>query len=194
MPNPDYYFQNENGRFKEMADSMGVADRGIGRGSVVFDYDRDGDPDLLVVNQKPIQAGFGDAGGTILYRNDMPGKGNWLQVQLSGTDTDINGIGSKVEIVAGDTRMIREIDGGSSHQSQNSVIAHFGLGDARKVDSVNIYWLGGGKQTILNQQVNQVLVMKEVPENKWKWYYTVAIIFIAVAVITAVAVKKHNKS
>ena len=39
--------------------------------------------------------------------------------------------------------MIREIDGGSSHESQNSSIAHFGLNDVNLIDSVIVRWPGG---------------------------------------------------
>lgn len=192
MPNPDYYFQNDAGHFREVADSMGVADRGIGRGSVVFDYDKDGDLDILVVNQKPIQSGFADAPATRLFRNDIPAKGNWLQVNLSGTDSDINGIGTRVEVVAGKLRMIREIDGGSSHQSQNSVIAHFGLGDVQRVDSINIYWLGGTKQTLLNQASNQIIFLKEKAEEQWLKYITIPGILL-LTVVTVAAVKQKSK-
>ena len=43
---------------------------------------------------------------------------------------------------------IREIDGGSSYQSQNSSIAHFGLDDALVADSIIITWLGGEQQKL----------------------------------------------
>lgn len=166
MPNPDYYFENVNGHFVDNADKMGLADRGIGRGSITFDYDNDGDLDLLVVNQKPVSDGFPDAPPTLLYRNDMEKKGNWLKVELHGVEDDINGIGSKVEVVIGKLKMIREIDGGSSHESQNSIIAHFGLGAADRVDEINVYWLGGNKQTLLKQKKNQVITIKEIPSPK----------------------------
>jgi hypothetical protein len=83
-----------------------------------------------------------------------------------------------VEVVIGKLKMIREIDGGSSHESQNSVIAHFGLGSATKVDTINIYWLGGNKQSIFEQKANQMLFIKEVPlPTKWfQSYYWLSLI------------------
>jgi enediyne biosynthesis protein E4 len=191
MPNPDYYFENINGHFKEMGDSMGVADRGISRGSVVFDYDHDGDLDILVVNQKPVNTGFEDASGTILFRNDMSKKGNWLQVQLLGVESDINGIGCKVEVVVGKLKMIREIDGGSSHESQNSVIAHFGVGNATIIDSINIYWLGGSKQIITHQKANQTIIIKEVSAHK-KWYQRYYIWALLVFIFLSVIFFRKN--
>ncbi|MDH4091582.1 MAG: ASPIC/UnbV domain-containing protein [Cyclobacteriaceae bacterium] len=58
--------------------------------------------------------------------------------------------------------MIREIDGGSSHLSQNSTIAHFGLGTATSVDAVILKWIGGKEQVLTNQKVNTLLTITEV--------------------------------
>lgn len=164
VPMADYFFENNNGMFTEKAPAVGLNDYGIGRGSVVFDMDNDGDLDLLVINQKPV-LNYPVASQTHLYRNDAA-KGNWLKVALKGIDSDAHGIGSRVEIVVGKIKMIREIDGGSSHLSQNSTIAHFGLGAATAVDSVIVTWTGGKKQVLLNQPVNKMLVITEAPGEK----------------------------
>ncbi len=168
-PIGNFYFENEDGKFTEKGRYMGVNDYGIGRGSVVFDMDNDGDLDLLVVNQIPVKE-YPVTSNTRLFRNDLA-KGNWLKVALEGTEADKNGIGSRVEIVTGGIHMIREIDGGgSSHLSQNSTIAHFGLGTSTRVDSVIVTWVGGKKQLVLNQKVNQLLLIKEIKgahKNSW---------------------------
>jgi enediyne biosynthesis protein E4 len=164
VPMADYYFENNNGMFSEKAPFVGLNDYGLGRGSVVFDMDNDGDLDLLVINQKPV-LNYPVASETHLYRNDSA-NGNWLKVALKGTDADTHGIGSRVEIVVGKIKMIREIDGGSSHLSQNSTIAHFGLGQATAVDSVIVTWTGGKEQILTNQPANKMLTVIEVPGEK----------------------------
>jgi enediyne biosynthesis protein E4 len=78
-----------------------------------------------------------------------------------GKGSDKFGIGSRVEVVAGKTKMIREIDGGSSHLSQNSAIAHFGIGDAEIADSVVVKWTGGGKQIFTSVKANTMLTVIE---------------------------------
>jgi hypothetical protein len=63
--------------------------------------------------------------------------------------------------------MIREIDGGgSSHISQNSVIAHFGVGNAAKIDRITVYWTGGNKQTVTGVSSNQLITLTETPLAK----------------------------
>ncbi len=159
-PNPDYYFENVNGRYVNKSDEKKLADRGISRGSVVFDFDNDGDLDLLVVNQQPVNHYLPDHTPTLLYRNNSV-SGNWLKVQLYGIDADKNGIGARVEVTAAGLTMIREIDGGSSHSSQNSTIAHFGLGNAQIADTVKIIWVGGKEQVLIRQKANRLLKITE---------------------------------
>jgi hypothetical protein len=173
-PMANYYFENSNGKFQEKALAYGFAGYGIGRGSVTFDYDNDGDLDLLVVNQEPVLPNYPVPSVTTLYRNDSA-KGNWIKIALEGVRAESHGIGSKIEVIAGGKRMIREIDGGgSSHLSQNSVIAHFGLGTATKIDSITVYWTGGNKQTLTNIKPNQLLKIKEIPQVKKSGQYTIS--------------------
>jgi enediyne biosynthesis protein E4 len=161
VPLPDYYFENTNGSFKEIARAVGLNDYGIGRGSVVFDMDNDGDLDLLVVNQKAV-LDYPVKTFTNLFRNDST-HGNWLKVKLEGVQSDRNGIGSLIELGVNGIKMIREADGGSGHLSQNSLITHFGVGDAVKIDYITIRWPGGNTQTVSDQSANQLLVIKELP-------------------------------
>ena len=69
--------------------------------------------------------------------------------------------------------MMREIDGGgSSHISQNSTIAHFGLGTATVIDSIIITWTWGRRQILTQQKINQFITITESPNNStflWIW-------------------------
>ncbi len=163
-PMNNFYFENHENKFTELGSQVGVNDYGISRGSVIFDMDNDGDLDLLIVNQEPVLA-YPIPSQTILYRNDTP-QGSWLKVALKGTDSEPHGIGSRLEVYIGNQKMIREIDGGgSSHLSQNSTIAHFGLGEVSSIDSVVVNWTGGNRQVIFNQPANQLITVVEPESN-----------------------------
>jgi hypothetical protein len=47
---PDAFFRNDGGRFTECAGELGIADADLGAAALFFDYDNDGDLDLLVTN------------------------------------------------------------------------------------------------------------------------------------------------
>ncbi len=164
IPNPNIFLENQGDKFKDIGQSVGLADPGIGRGSVTFDYDNDGDLDLFVVNQKPVNnAELVRTTKSKLYRNDSPQQ-NWLKVKLKGVNADLLGLGSRIEVFTGNLKQIREIDGGSSHESQNSTIAHFGVGDALIVDSVVVKWVGGKTQEVKNVSANQQITIRETDE------------------------------
>lgn len=159
--NPNLMFENIDGYFIERAKSLELFDVGIGRGSVTFDYDKDGDLDLLVVNQQPRDPSYGmPPQFALLLRNDAA-QGNWLQIELEGVRSEAAGIGSRVEVVAGGKRMIRDIQGGSSHLSLNSTITHFGMAELSAADSVIIKWAAGGTQVLTDVRANQRLTVRE---------------------------------
>jgi len=159
---PNTLFKNK-GRIFELDQQSGVMDYGIGRGAVSFDYDNDGDLDLFVVNQRPVYD-VNDRGGVVkskLYKNNSK-PNNWLKVQLIGRQSTTRGLGARISIYISDLQMIREIDGGSSHASQNSSIAHFGLGQNQKIDSITVTWPGGNSQSLKNVDVNKLIQIEEV--------------------------------
>ncbi|MEM9930104.1 MAG: CRTAC1 family protein, partial [Bacteroidota bacterium] len=161
VPMANYYYENIGDNFREIGKENGAGDYGIGRGSVLFDLENDGDMDLLVVCQEPVLPNFPVTSVTHVLRNDVA-NGSWLKVALRGTEAESQGIGSRVTIFSKGRRMVREIDGGgSSHISQNSTIAHFGLGAAITVDSVLVTWIGGKEQLLTDVPANQLLVIEE---------------------------------
>jgi hypothetical protein len=69
--------------------------------------------------------------------------------------------------------MIREVDGGSSHASQNSSIVHFGLGQNQIVDSVTVTWPGGKTQSLINPGINQLIVIEEFHNKETSIFQTI---------------------
>ncbi len=187
-PMGNFLFENNQGKFQDVARAAGVNDYGIGRGSVVFDMDNDGDLDILVVNQVAIKE-YPTESVTKLFRNDAA-SGNWIKIALNGIEAETHGLGSKIELVAADLKMIREIDGGgSSHLSQNSTIAHFGLGNVNSIDSIIVHWSGRKKQVLVNQPVNQLLTITE--EVAPKTSFTKYLILIVVSALVVFYVKRR---
>ncbi|MEL7159479.1 MAG: CRTAC1 family protein, partial [Bacteroidota bacterium] len=161
VPMADFYFDNVGDRFNEIGKTNGAGHYGIGRGSVTFDLENDGDLDILVVNQEAVLPNYPTNSTTRLLRNDGAA-GNWLKVKFNDGNSMTSGIGARVILRQGDTVMIREIDGGgSSHLSQSSMIAHFGLGGIEQVEEVTVRWSDGMEEVLKNVAVNQLLTVYE---------------------------------
>ncbi len=174
VPMYNFYFENNQGRYTEESSKMGLKDYGIGRGSVVFDLENDGDMDLLVVSQKPIRP-YGPPSITRLYKNEAT-VGNYLQVKLKGNASTLSAFGARIQVYSDSLYINHEIDGGNtSHISHNSRIAHFGLGEREKIDSLKVTWPGGVNQTLYQLVPNQRLEIEELTPFKktsdwsYKW-------------------------
>ena len=189
VPMGNFYFDNQNGTFQESGRAMGVNGYGVGRGSVVFDMENDGDLDILAISQKPV-LDFPTESTTKLYRNDLA-NGNWIKIDLQGRTSEPHGLGSRIKVVADDLQMIREVDGGgSSHLSQNSVIAHFGLANHTMIDSIIVFWTGGYKQLLTDVSVNQLLTVVEEDRPKSFWPYLLLLFISSLIFLFAARFKR----
>ncbi len=108
------------------------------RGAAFGDYDNDGDLDVLVANMNDRPT---------LLRNDTTGGGHGVTVRLVGTASNRDGLGARVTIDAGGGRQVREVQSGGSYLSHSDTRAHFGLGEAARVDRIEIRWPSGRVDT-----------------------------------------------
>jgi hypothetical protein len=127
------------GAFTERAEELGVADNLQGRGVAAFDYDRDGDLDLLVANNE---------GPSRLFRNDLATKTRALAFRLRGRAPNTAALGARIHVTSGGLTQMREIHAGSNFVSADPAEAHVGLGAAKVADEVRIEW-GDGAETVL---------------------------------------------
>lgn len=123
-----------------------------GRGVLSFDFDRDGDMDLgfTHVNQ--------DA---VLLSNTTPTDGNWWIVELAGTKSNRDAIGAKLVIKTDKQTKLRNVVGGGSYLSQNPYYVHWGLPKGESLESVEIIWPSGIKQTVKDLPANSRTLIRE---------------------------------
>jgi hypothetical protein len=129
-------FLNAGGReFFEISGLTGGADsEGDARCVVPVDVNQDGLQDLIVR-----QAG---GGPFLLFENRMP-KTRWLEVSLRGTKSNKLGLGARLVAEAGGRTFTRELYPHNTFNSQAPARAHFGLGNAAKVDKLTVTWPSG---------------------------------------------------
>ena len=94
-----------------------------------------------------------------LLRNASPQQGHWLQVRLRGARMNRDGIGARVKVVAGDLELIDEVHSGRGYQSHYGLRLHFGLGPRRRVDRVEVRWLGGRTEVFQDIKVDQQVTL-----------------------------------
>lgn len=148
------WLSNGNGTFSEVAQAVGFEHVLDGRGLLSFDYDNDGDQDIVVTAvDEALQ----------LYRNDLTGATmNWLRVWLdTRADPGLasNGIGSRVSVRVGGQTYYRHILACPHYLTQSELSAHFGLGAAPVVDELRVEWADGTVTTLNNVAINQTMTV-----------------------------------
>lgn len=147
-------FRNRgDARFDEIGPDAGIDVGGQQRGLLHWDYDNDGDQDLVLMTfREPLR----------LFRNDLPPgpERSWLHIQLdtsrrAGLAPD--GVGAVVVVQASGERQMRVIDAGCNYISQDELSAHVGLGGATIVESLRIEWPDGRVTTLTDVAPNQRL-------------------------------------
>ncbi len=86
---------------------------------------------------------------------------NYLNIQLKGTESNINGIGARVELYGAWGIQIRDVRSGEGYGLVNSYTQHFGIGVNTKVDKVVVRWPSGIVDEIPNPSINQFLNIVE---------------------------------
>jgi hypothetical protein len=125
------------------------------RSSVMFDLDNDGDLDI-VTNE------FNSAPQVLVSDLAQQKAIHWLKVVLVGIRSNRNGLGATVRVHAGGQTYTKYNDGKSGYLSQSVLPLYFGLGDARKIDRVEVDWPSGLKQVVTSGlRENRVLRIAE---------------------------------
>src|SRR5262249_41453832 len=116
------------------------------------DFDNDGDIDVLVTNNGQAPQ---------LLRNDGGNRNNWLQLRLVGVRSNRDGIGARVKLTARGFTQVDEAKGGMSYQSAHDPRLHFGLGEATRVDSIEVRWPSGIVDRLKDVPADRVVTIKE---------------------------------
>ena len=131
----------------------------VGRGSTFGDYDNDGDLDLFIINLNDTPK---------LLRNDGGNSNNWLMVEAKLANGKTDAIGARVTVKTGSLVQIQDLIPVTGYLSQADPRRHFGLGNAPKVDSLEIRWPNGRITKLTDVKANQFLTVIQEPDTTEK--------------------------
>jgi hypothetical protein len=115
------------------------------RALVVFDYNRDGSPDLLITQI---------AAPAVLLENYTAGR-HWLTVAPDGPNDA--GVNARITVTAGGRPSTQILLAGGSYLAGPPREAYFGLADAARADTVTIEWADGERSELHDVAADQVL-------------------------------------
>jgi enediyne biosynthesis protein E4 len=152
---PKLMFRNlGHGKFAKVSKDLGpgfirpVA----GRGLAAADFDNDGDIDFAIVARGDYPE---------LLRNDGGNANNWLTVNLVGTKSNRDGLGSVLKLISEDFTQVKQAKGGTSYMSASDPRIHFGLGKRKSIESLQITWPSGNIENLSKVPINQIITVKE---------------------------------
>lgn len=136
------FFVNKGGKLNEESKASGADILGNERSVAYFDFDGDGDLDMLV------NAFNGPA---TLYRNNMSANGNhWIKLRLTGDPkkgVSRDAIGAKITADSAQNKGLwREVFSTRGYLAVHPKEQHIGLGPDKKVN-VTVTWPNGEKET-----------------------------------------------
>lgn len=117
----DFVLLNENGRFKDVSQAVGLTAVESTRAVAFDDFDNDGDVDIVTLNS--------NARPTVL-RNDLPRNKHWLQLELCAQSANRFAIGSKVIVTYGEHQRHIQVICGRGYQSSYGDRLSIGLPSA----------------------------------------------------------------
>jgi hypothetical protein len=123
------------------------------RGAAVGDLDNDGDEDIVIAQTD---------GPALVLRNNGGTRNHWIGLSLTGTRAARSAFGARVVVTdSGGRRQTFDSSSAGSYLSSHDPRLLVGLGAATGVQSVEVCWLGGQKQTIPNPRIDRYLSLKE---------------------------------
>ncbi len=130
------FLNDGKGRFLEVSRLAGdyFAEKHVGRGLAVCDFDNDGRIDLAFSNS---------GGAPALLHNQSTTPNHWIRLELQGTKSNRDAVGAKVTVSLGERKLVRHRKGGGSYCSASDPRLLVGIGVALQVDGLEIRWPSG---------------------------------------------------
>ncbi len=142
------YLNKGDLEFQKMTYEAGM-ERTYSNGAAYGDFDNDGDLDLIVnnINQKV---------SVLENISNKKSGNNFVKISLVSNGSKFLSIGSRVDLYYNKEKITKQINPVKGFQSSSSYDLNFGLGKNKIVDSIEITWADGKKQSHYTLELNQL--------------------------------------
>jgi hypothetical protein len=144
-------FRNtKNGRFDDVSGFAGPGFLRVAahRGCAFADFDQDGRIDVVISSLSDSPE---------LLHNLTPLGNSWLILKLTGSKSNRDGIGAVIRIGDQTNHMTTSV----GYASSSHFGVHFGTGQQKEVERIEIRWPSGINQVLRNVKANQILTVRE---------------------------------
>ncbi len=144
------------GNFKDVGKNHSAyfSTKRSGRGLAIWDYDNDGDLDVII-SHVDLQA------TPALLRNDSNNSNNWLGITLKGEKGIASAIGAKITVTTNSKKQVHVNQWTSGYLSNNDPRIHVGLGKEKLINTLEIKWSDGTVEVFKNIKPNQYLTIQQ---------------------------------
>ncbi len=152
---PLLFHNLKNGKFElaPAVEGTGLAQPSVSRGAAFGDIFNDGKIDVVINNVD---------GPPVLFRNVNSDRHHWVELRLiGGPRSPRDAVGATVYLKAGGVRQRGDVLSGGSYLSSNDLRVHFGLGDNAGVESVEIHWPSGAKESMKLPAFDRIYTVSE---------------------------------
>ena len=147
----NYIYQNNGDlTFTKKMKDWGMDTKTWSNGSAYADLDNDGDVDLVINNINDF---------AFLYENKAADAqiNNYLRVRLNNGKGKNSANGARVKLLYDGKQQLQELSPVRGFLSTSENIIHFGVGDKKSIDKLEVRWPDGNFTILKNVKTNQVI-------------------------------------
>ena len=148
---PNYFFENNgNLQFEDQSDKWIKTKSSISNGAAYADLDNDGDLDIIVNN-------INETAYVLENTSPKNEKNNYLRINLKGPANNGAGIGTAIYLWKNGKAQYYFQSPVRGYLSTVESIVHFGLGETKNIDSIQVVWPNGLVEVLKNVPANQTM-------------------------------------